>query len=130
MAGDFVTPIFRRMMHTTQTPCCQCKALLTSDIHANHHGCVWVCSGCSHGFSIDMLALVHGGVGHDGHFLQEENGTNSCHAWCSEVNVRTVLGQSLKLAQEIAKFPQHCMNVDRRLAYYSTFDAESWDAAL
>ncbi|KAL3888185.1 hypothetical protein ACJMK2_000564 [Sinanodonta woodiana] len=38
--------------------------------------------------------------------------------------------QSLKLAQEIAKFPQQCMNVDRRSAYYSTFDAESWDAAL
>ncbi|KAL3888191.1 hypothetical protein ACJMK2_000570 [Sinanodonta woodiana] len=42
----------------------------------------------------------------------------------------TALGQSLKLAQEIAKFPQQCMNVDRRSAYYSTYDAESWDAAM
>ena len=38
--------------------------------------------------------------------------------------------EAIKLAEEIAKFPQECMNLDRRSAYYSTYEANSIEDAL
>lgn len=40
------------------------------------------------------------------------------------------LGQSIHLAINIAKFPQKCVQADRKSAYYSTFDAKSIEDAL
>lgn len=40
------------------------------------------------------------------------------------------LSSAIKLAEEIAGFPQECMNIDRRSTYYSAFDAKSYEDAF
>lgn len=40
------------------------------------------------------------------------------------------VGRALLLAQEIAKFPQECLNADRASAYYAAFNAKSMEDAL
>ena len=40
------------------------------------------------------------------------------------------LEEALKLAKQIAAFPQACLNTDRRSAYYTTYKAESFASAV
>ncbi|KAL1998291.1 hypothetical protein VTN02DRAFT_6462 [Thermoascus thermophilus] len=40
------------------------------------------------------------------------------------------LDEALRMAAELVKFPQVCMNADRRSAYYSTYGARSFEDAL
>jgi len=42
----------------------------------------------------------------------------------------TSLQEAIKLATEISKFPQECMNCDRMNAYYNTYSASSFKDAL
>ncbi|KAJ8322139.1 hypothetical protein KUTeg_000610 [Tegillarca granosa] len=42
----------------------------------------------------------------------------------------TGLGVAVNLAFDIARFPQRCMNTDRKSAYYSTYNAKSIEDAL
>jgi len=42
----------------------------------------------------------------------------------------TSLQEAIKLATEISKFPQECMNCDRMNAYYNTYSASSFKNAL
>ncbi|XP_014668624.1 PREDICTED: probable enoyl-CoA hydratase, mitochondrial [Priapulus caudatus] len=37
----------------------------------------------------------------------------------------TSLGQAINLANSLIKFPQECLKMDKRSAYYATFDAKS-----
>lgn len=46
------------------------------------------------------------------------------------VSCGTALGQALNLAISIAKFPQKCLQADRKSTYYSTFTASSMNDAL
>lgn len=40
------------------------------------------------------------------------------------------LGRAVEYAMTLEKFPQACMNADRRSAYYATFDAKGYEDAL
>lgn len=40
------------------------------------------------------------------------------------------LGRAVLLAQEIAKFPVECLRADRDSAYYSSYNASSFEDAL
>ncbi|KAJ4507746.1 hypothetical protein HRR78_006750 [Exophiala dermatitidis] len=40
------------------------------------------------------------------------------------------LDEAVKLAESLLKFPNECMNVDRRSAYYAAFEARGWQDAL
>ncbi|XP_077989968.1 enoyl-CoA hydratase EchA19-like [Glandiceps talaboti] len=42
----------------------------------------------------------------------------------------TALDEAIKLANEIASFPQECMKADRRSAYYASYDSQSFDDAM
>lgn len=46
------------------------------------------------------------------------------------VPVGTALGQAFNLARSLVKFPQECLRMDRKSAYYSTFEAKSHEDAL
>ena len=42
----------------------------------------------------------------------------------------TAVGKAIQLANNIAKFPQECLNKDRMSAYNSIYDAKSFDDAV
>ncbi|XP_070533176.1 enoyl-CoA hydratase EchA19-like [Ptychodera flava] len=42
----------------------------------------------------------------------------------------TCLDEAIKLANEIAAFPQECMKADRRAAYYAAYDSNSFEDAM
>lgn len=46
------------------------------------------------------------------------------------VPVGTALGQAYNLAHSLVKFPQECLRMDRKSAYYSTYEAKSHEDAL
>lgn len=46
------------------------------------------------------------------------------------VAIGSVLGQALCMASWISRFPQECLQIDRRSAYYSAFEAKSMEDAL
>ncbi|XP_064606796.1 short-chain-enoyl-CoA hydratase-like isoform X2 [Liolophura sinensis] len=46
------------------------------------------------------------------------------------VSTGTALGSAILLANSLVKFPQECMNADRRSAYYSCYEAKSVQDAL
>lgn len=46
------------------------------------------------------------------------------------VPVGTCLGQAFNLAQSLVKFPQECLQKDRKSAYYATFESPSLKDAL
>ncbi|KAM3421697.1 hypothetical protein BST61_g2082 [Cercospora zeina] len=41
-----------------------------------------------------------------------------------------VVEEAVKLAESLLEFPQWCMNLDRKSAYFSAYDAGSLDEAL
>ncbi|KAF2032891.1 ClpP/crotonase [Setomelanomma holmii] len=42
----------------------------------------------------------------------------------------TAVKEAVKIAEQLLKFPQLCMNKDRRSAYYAAFEAESFEDAM
>jgi len=40
------------------------------------------------------------------------------------------LGQAVEFARGLERFPQICMNADRRSAYYAAYDAKDYDDAF
>lgn len=42
----------------------------------------------------------------------------------------TALGQAVNLAMSVQKFPQKCLNIDRKNAHYAMYSAKDFDDAI
>jgi len=73
------------------------------------------------GRALDLILTGRGVTGQEAFQIGLANRLVACGS---------ALGQAISLATSLLKFPQECMNADKRSAYYSTFDAKSIEDAL